>query len=228
MTEKELISKIQELKKIKPEKDWVVRTKTQILGPENFSFFPYFKLVFASLIFIFVIFGLFGFAQNSLPGDVLYPVKKITEKGREIFLPPQKKPVFQLKLANEKLRDLTKVSPKNLTPTINEFEANISEAAKNLTKLESTNSNPIVIKEVVKETEKLKANKEKIESSLGIKIDQSTQEIDQALGKIVKNLINDLEKRSLSLEKAKVLEKMKKLYQAKKYSEALELYLVNQ
>ena len=45
MNEKELISKIQELRQIKPNQNWVAFNKTQILGQEStgFSFFPYFK-----------------------------------------------------------------------------------------------------------------------------------------------------------------------------------------
>ncbi|TSC53743.1 MAG: hypothetical protein LiPW31_313 [Microgenomates group bacterium LiPW_31] len=38
MNEKELISKIQELRQIKPRKDWVVLTKTQILGEQREQF----------------------------------------------------------------------------------------------------------------------------------------------------------------------------------------------
>jgi len=105
--ETDLVKKIQGLKQIQPDKDWIVSTKTQILGEEpKVLFFPYFKPVFAGLIVFVMLFGSFGFAQNSLPGDLLYPLKKVTERGQAIFVSEEEKPGFQLKLTNERLEEL--------------------------------------------------------------------------------------------------------------------------
>lgn len=229
-TEKELIGKIRELRQIKPRKDWVVLTKSQILGEEpKILFFPYFKPAFAGLVAVLILFGLFGFAQNSLPGDLLYPIKKITEKSQAVFVSEEEKPAFQLKLANERLEDLTKAPVKNLAPTISEFQTNISEAAKNLTKIDATTSDPVVIKKIVEETKKLEKNKQKVES-LGMVIEgEGTEEFDNALAKVVENLIKDLENQTLTEEKEEILSQMKELFESRKYSEALELlYLINQ
>lgn len=239
MTEKELIGKIRELRQIRPRKDWAVLTKRQILGetPEIgwasvLEVFPrlvfQYKPAFATLIILGILVGAFGFAQNSLPGDSLYLLKKISERGQAVFVSQEEKPAFQLKLANERLEDLAKAPAKNLAPTISEFQANISEAARNLAKIDATTSDPVIIKKIVEETKKLEENKQKIEA-LGVVIgEEGTMELDNALGKVVENLIEDLETRTLTEEKEKVLEEMKELCQNGKYSEALEVYLINQ
>src|SRR3989344_4169651 len=182
MTESDIVKKIRELRKIQPRKDWVSLTKTQILGEEpRFSFFPYFKPAFAGLIAVLVILGVFGFAKNSLPGDSLYVVRKVIEKSRAVFVSEKDLPAFQLQLANDRLEELSRAPVKNLAPTINEFQQNLSSAAKNLAKMQATTSTPAVIKKIVEETKKLEENKQKIES-LGVVIDKkSSAELDTAL-----------------------------------------------
>jgi len=55
-----------------------------------------------------------------------------------------------------------------------------------------------------------------------------TEEWDNVLQTIVGNLIEDLEQRSLTEDKEEVLSQMKELFDGEKYSDALELYLINQ
>lgn len=241
MTETDLVKKIQELKKIRPRKDWVVLTKSQILGENvkvRLSHFTYrdsisiirnlfsLKPALAGFFVVFILFGVLGFAKNSLPGDPLYIIRKVAHFSQAILTPEAEKPAYQLKLANDRLEDLTKASVKNLAPTINEFQASISQATKELSRFDATTSSPTLIKKIVEETKKLKENKEKVEF-LGVVI-EGTEELDNALGKMVGDLIGDLEKRTLTEEKEALLLKMKELFEEGKYSEALELYLVNQ
>jgi hypothetical protein len=228
MTEAEIAKKLRGLKEIKPRKDWVVLTKKEILGEESFglTLFPYFKPAFAGLVAVCLLFGLFGFVKNALPGDLLYIVKRAAHYGQVLLIPEQEKPVYQLKLANDRLEDLTKAPVKNLAPTINEFQANIHEAAQNLARIDATTSDPVVMKKIVEETKKLDENKQKIES-LGMEVG-GTEELDTALAKIVGNLIEDLEGRTLTEEKENVLTEIKELIGGGKYTEALELYLINQ
>ena len=231
MMEKELIGKLRKLRQIKPRKDWVSLTKSQILGEEpGFTFFPYFKPAFAVLTVVFIFLGTFGYGlvKNSLPGDLLYVIRKVAHEGQAIFVSEKEKPAFQLKLANDRLEDLTKASAKNLAPTINEFQANISAAAKNLAKIDATTTDSVVIKKIVEETKKLERGKQKVES-LGVVIEgEETEEFAQALANMVGNLIEDLKTRTLTEEKEEILNQMKELFEEGKYSEALELYLINQ
>lgn len=227
MTENQLIAKIKELRQLKPRKDWVVLTKKNILGEEpRFAFFPYFKPALAGFFVVFVMFGMLGFAKNSLPGDPLYIIRKVAHFGQAILTPEAEKPAYQLKLANDRLQDLTKASGKNLAPTIDEFQANISQAAKELSRIDATTSSPTTIKKIVQEAQKIKENKQKAEA-LGVVID-GTEELDNVLEKIAGDLIEDLKERLLTEEKQETLVKMEELFREGKHSEVLELYLTEQ
>ncbi len=226
-TEKELISKIKKLNQIKPRKDWVFLNKREILGENkpNFGFFPFLKPALAGLTVTLVFLAVVGLAKTSLPGEPLYAVRKAAHWGRAILASQAEKPAVQLELANERLQDLTKAAPKNLAPTIDEFQANISQAAKELTKINMTTTTPATLQKIVQETKKLEENKQKVES-LGVVID-STQELDDALAKITANLISDLEDRTLDERETATLADMKALFDERKYSEVLELYLTS-
>ena len=228
LNEKQLIDQMRKLRQIKPADEWVSFTKTQILGeePTGFSFYPYLKPAFTGLIAVFVVLGgLYGLVKNSLPGDTLYALRKIAHEGQAVFIPEAERPAFQLKLANDRLEDLTKVSVKHLAPTLTEFQASISEAAKDLTKMDATTSDPLVTQKIVEETKKLKENEEKVRS-LGVVIEgEEIENFDKA---VVKYLIEDLEGMSLTEEKEEILKEMKELFGEGKYSQAWELYLLNQ
>ena len=227
MTEAELVKKIRELREIQPRKDWVSLTKREILGEEGkLTFFPYFKPAFAGLITILLLFGMFGLVKSSLPGDPLYLIRKVVHKSQAVFISEEEKPAFQLKLANDRLEDLAKASVKNLAPTINEFQANIFEAARDLAKMDATTSDPVAIKKIVEETKELEENKQKVES-LGVVLgEEGTVELYKA---ITEYLIEYLESRTLTEEKEEILSEMKELFEEEKYLETLELLpLINQ
>ncbi len=231
MTEKELIGKIQELRQIKPRKDWVLSNKAMILGPSTglrasestgLFFFPYFKPALVSLVSVFVLVGLFGFAQNSLPGNFLYSIKKITEKSQALFVSDKGKTEFSFNLADKRLEELTKIAEnnqvKNLPQAINEVQASISEAVKNLSNSSDT--------QMLEKLAELGKNKQNAEQILATQID--SEELDNAYKSLTENLIKDLETRTLTEEKQEILSQMKELFEAGNFQQALELYLVNQ
>jgi len=236
MTEKELIGKIRELRQIQPSKDWVSLTKSQILGKEDkynnlISVFQilFSKPAYAGLVVVFVLFGLFGFSQNSLPGDLLYPIKKITERSQAVFVSEEELPKYNLEIANKRLEELNEIAQTNqvkkLAPAISEFQANISEAAKSLAKVKSQD-----VEKIVAQTKKLEENKKKVEEVLATKI--LSQETEESLISFYKTqaemLINDLGNQTLTEEKEEILNQMKKLFEEEKYLETLELYFISQ
>lgn len=242
MTEKELIDKIKELKQIKPREDWVLLTKRRIFGPEKVSQGPISISPIISVIslkwrpayiltfIITVIVGLtFTFAQSTVPGDFLYPVKKLTETAQVKFSSEIQKPKIYLELANKRLEDLDRIAKQNLVgnlaPTIAEFQANVSEAAKDLVKLEATtSSDPRLMKEIVAQIKKLEKNKKKIEA-LGIEVGEIEQ-LDLPLAQLVEREIEDLEKRNLTEDQHKLLEEAKEDFQAGDFAQALEKILL--
>ena len=149
MNEKELIKKIKGLQEIKPRKEWVVLTKGQILGQKPagrlgfqnssyFRVFPRYRLVLAPVLAIFFLIGIFGLSQNSLPGDLLYSVKKVTEKGQAAFVSDADKSEYQLGQTNKRLEDLNKIAEQNqvkkIAPAIDEFQKTLSQATQDLKK----------------------------------------------------------------------------------------------
>jgi len=240
MTEKDFIAKIKQLRQIKPRKDWVLLTKSSILNqgfrravPTTSGIGQIFrwlvfqpKMAYASLIILTLFLSAFSFAQNSLPGEILYPIKKITEKGQAIFVSEAEKSKFNLELIDKRLEELTKVAETNqvkkLAPAINEYQASISEVAKNLTKEEIKN-NPNEIKKIVKEVKSIEKKTAEIES-LGIQIDENI-ELDSALVQLIKLQVDDLEKRTLTPGQAESIGEIKADIEAGQYAEALEKLL---
>jgi len=231
LTDKELIGKIKELRHIEPKKEWVSFNKKSLLGEEpGIMFFPYFKPAFAFLAVAFVLCGTLGyvFVKSSLPGDVLYVLRKAVHEGQAIFVSDEEKSAFQLSLANDRLQDLATAPIRNVGPTIDEFQANMLEAARILSKMDISTSSPETIQKIVAETKKLEENRQKVES-LGVFIgEDNIAEFENIFKAIAANLISDLESRTLDEEKANLLARMKALFDEAKYSDALELYLINQ
>ena len=229
--ETELIQKIKELKGIETKKEWVFLTKKEILGdefsvPRIFRVFENilsYKYALSSLIVIFLAGGVFVSAQQALPGDLLYPIKKATEKARLVFAPEEQQPNIQLEYANERLESLVKAAKEKkvekLAPLIEEYQANISEAAKSLGEVKKTE-----VKKIVEKTKQIEENKKKAES-LGVVIEEP-KELNNALAKLVETQIKDLEQNSLSPEQEKIFEEVRKDYKEGKYSQALEKILI--
>jgi hypothetical protein len=238
MTEKELIAKIKELREIRPDQKWVFLTKNRILGQEAtgsempaavdflpearrelFSFrFMLLRPAYIGLLVLFVFFGLFGFAQNSVPGDYLYPVKKIVERAKMFFVSGEQRAQISLELVDKRLEELNHIvganQTKKLAPAIHELQESLAEA--------TAGSNVKKVVEIRKKTDKIK--------SRGIVIeDENLKRLElESFVVVLKDLISDLENRTLTPKQELLLEKMKELYEKGEYSQALELWLRNQ
>ena len=244
MNEKNLIKKIQTLKQIEPEKDWVVLTKRQIVGFEDvqikhsftdqiFEVFQVFansgfnyKLALATLAVIGVLgSAAIGFSQAALPGDLLYPVRKLVDKTGYLFVSKNDQPKLGLEIANKRLEELTIIAQnnqgRNLAPAINEFKQSMVEAAD---KLKIVDGSPKITREIVKETGKLMENKEKVEA-LGVVVGE-TKELNQALSQLVEREIKDLESHSLTEEQTGILAQAKQDFEDGSYEKALEGILI--
>ena len=122
MQEKDLIKKLQDLKQIKPDTDWAFWLKSNILQtePNNlynkprvklavFSFISkYQKVAIPSLLAFFLV-SSFTFAQTTLPGNVLYPIKTLTQNTKIYLASENTKPVVRLEVAKTRMEDLGKV-----------------------------------------------------------------------------------------------------------------------
>lgn len=242
MTEKELISKLSRLKNIKPKQDWVILTKSRIFETapirvsEELNLFEQIKQVFffvfsykkpvlaTSFVALIFVLGSAVFVGRTLPGDNLYAVKRMADKIQSYFVSPSNQSMANLEAASQRLDDLLKIAQEkkvnNIKPTIDEFKASISSAAKNLT-AGTVKSNPREeVKKIIAEVKKIEANKQKVES-LGIKIgDDNT--LENALKDLVAGEIAELEKTGLTGLQMSLLDIAKKNFENKDYTSALE------
>ncbi len=250
MNEKQLIEAIKKLNEIKPRKEWVVFTKSQIfegsaktavkrkkiakksffaekmLGVlDIFSILTHQKkLAYALATLALMVFGVFGFAQYTVPGDFLFSVKKVTEQSQTV-LTGGNNLKNNLDSYNRRVQDLVRVvkenKQSNIPSAINEVKISMAGAVKSLT--EAVTQNRKNIKEIAVEVKKLEDNKRQLQT-LGIDISatEDTKELDIVLAPLVKSEINNLEEATLTEEQQIKLEAVKELYDSGKFTEALE------
>lgn len=240
MQEKQLINKLKELQQIKPRKEWVVLVKNQILAEpkpafaESFgvankqtfgllSFLPALiyqrKLAYAFATLLFVIVGMFGFAQYTVPGDALFSIKKLTEQSQPA-----------LEIVIRRSDDLVQVVKNNqmanIAPAIREFQASISQATKNL--VADIDKNDLKsIKDIALQVKQIQDNKKQLQT-LGVDLGatQESKDLNDALAPLVQREIDDLEKITLTEEQLSTLQEIKDLYAEGKYFDALEEILM--
>ena len=248
MQEKQLINKLRELQQIKPRKDWVILAKNQILGAdlvrntntvkavqkrdwlEILGFLPALiyqrKLAYAFATFLFVVAGMFGFAQYTMPGDMLFSVRKMTEQSQTAFVPQENQLKGNFETANRRLDDLTRVVKdkkiENIAPAIREFQVSISQVTKDLINGINQKDSQSV-KDIALQIKKIEDNKKELQTyGVDLGATQESKDLNNALAPLVQREINDLEKTTLTEEQQKIMQIVKDLYADGKYSDALE------
>lgn len=237
MNEKQLIEAIRELKEIKPRQEWVSLVKSQILPKKTWSigniltYLPQLNYqrklayAFAFATLVLIVAGVFGFAQYTVPGDLLFSVKKIAESQDPFQIAYNR--------SEELVQILKENKTQNIASAVSEFKASISGAAKNLvlslTQDPRGTPNKKSLKDIAAEVKKIQDNQKQAET-LGIDISQTDEakEYDNALASLVKDQIGDFEKATLTESQQTALEQAKDLYSQQKYSDALEeILLIN-
>jgi len=121
--DKKLINQIRELKQIKPDSAWSASVRAQIVGHEEVgqkqsiltifgnALFQY-RIAFASLVIFMMAGGTIALAQNALPGEPLYAVKRATEKGMALVAGKDKIAAANLELAAKRLKEIDLISQK--------------------------------------------------------------------------------------------------------------------
>ncbi|MBI2053723.1 MAG: hypothetical protein HYT36_00090 [Candidatus Staskawiczbacteria bacterium] len=251
INEEQLISAIKQLKEIKPRKEWVLLAKSEIFegavknrfksARRPFSkgkmagildvisvFAGQKKLAYAAATLALMLVGIFGFAQYTVPGDFLFPVKKATEQSQTVLTRGNnlKNSVDNY---NRRVQDLVKVVKEkregNIPSAISEVKQSMAEAVKSLTAAVSQKSKDI--KEIAIEVKKLEDNKKQLET-LGIDISsgEEAEEFGNILSALVESEIKNLEEAILAEEQEAELEAIIELYNSKKFAEALEKILL--
>ena len=236
MTEKELISRLQTLKQIKPRKDWVILAKNQILGlsaKAESNFFkakatinnkPNYREVLLNIFrmsfqrkfaytlgaFLFIVLGVFGFINYSLPGDQNLKVAKESPAA----LVAIKNNVEDFKTKSKNLSEIAKFNPKDIPLAIKE----VKDAAKEIT--DAVQKDPKLAKEIALEVNNNKTYLNVVEA------DDLKETSDILYKTIVEQMIKDLENTILTESQQETLKTIKDLYNEKRYSNALESALL--
>lgn len=232
MEEKELIQNLKKLRQIKPEKEWVLLTKEKILGREITPVFTVFKPAFAALTVFGILFSLFVFAQNSLPGDLLYPLKKAVEKTQTLFVSQEEKPKLTLELADKRLKELNQIVQnnkiENLAPALNEFEKTKTEVKKEVVTIVKNKPKEEAVKLAKELGGKLIEIKKKEKNVYATLNTEPSEETNQTAEKtILEILIKDAENSTLTEEQKEDFEKVKEFYKTQEYQKGLEFYLTS-
>lgn len=253
MTDEQLIEKMEQLECIKPNADWAVLTEQRILAglPEGmasepakqplswFGFRFIAKPAFSLAVSIFAFVSItgsasFALAQKSLPGEFLFPLKKVSQNIKMAFIPEQEKAVAQLELAKARFEDLSKVTlqEKNqgqkLAASISEAQKTLAAASKSL-KNASAKDKQKIASQVVGRLESLKNQQEEIEQTIKTDIFNDVQKSELAESAAVyyklylDNEIAQLENSSLTEAQAVLLLEAKDLLADGEVEEALNI-----
>lgn len=237
LTQKQVITAVRSLKEIKPNQEWVSLLKSQILAEmlvertipvitaKRISIMDVItsamfqrKMAYAFASFVFVITGIFGFAQYTMPGDLFFPLRKVAEQS-QAALTGQTNLKQNMTALNNRISDLAEAAKQgrqdSIPSTIGEIKADVTALAKTL-KDNPTDSQ--VIKDIAVSLKTLASV-----SGTDLNEIQGVKDLYQI---VAENQIVDLEKQTLTDKQKEALVKAKDLYSQEKYSEALETILL--
>lgn len=231
ITQKQLISSLKQMKEIKPRKEWAILLKSQILAEKKVevntvtykatfssiinTIFSSKKMSYSFAVILLFIFGIFGFSVNTMPGDLLFPVKKITEQSVST-LSGQTKINQDIQALDNRINELAQVAKNDRIGNIPSAIVEITEAAKNL------KNNPAKDPETLK---KIAVSLKTLANVPGTDLSE-TADVKDLYQTIVESQIKDLQETTLTEEQEIILEEVQKLSEDGMYSAALEKILM--
>jgi hypothetical protein len=166
-----VVRKLKRMRRIEPDSSWLSSQKDFILSeisqsqkeqkerkPSlvlplfNFNILKILKPNFAVALVVIILVsslatvGAISFAQNSLPGDFLYPVKTAFEKTQFTFTPSQEgKTKLSIKLATQRMDEFTQLVDKpekkeDVEKTVKKFTEQLVSVQENIDKLKEKNA----------------------------------------------------------------------------------------
>lgn len=248
MDEKQLIENLKLLKNIKPRHDWVILAKTQILKNDIkevqevkiparkigildilASLTIQRKLAYSLATIALVMFGVLGFAQSTLPGDALFPFKKIAEQS-QAALAGANTLQNNFDAYDRRVQDLVRAVAEdrtsNIPSAINEVKESMAAAVKGVTEIVKQEDGKS-LEALVADVKKIKDNQEQLRV-LGVDVGETDEvnELNSVLAPLVRSEIESLEKATLTDEQKEILNEINDLYEQGKYSDALEKILL--
>lgn len=214
MDEKEIIGKIKLLRKIQPDKNWLVFCRQELVKEtsekKELSFFtwllqnkfwlPLFRPAVVALSII-IILGFGGLvtvkaALNSLPGDWLYPIKISLEKAQiKLVSDETEKAELEARMTGRRAQELTEIVNQPSTTNSSAKEEKIGQAVQQI-KLQLSTTQDQLPK--LKEKAKTKADSEKLKA-VAKTVKENTAKLEEAISQAKGNLSENLsENKTLS------------------------------
>ena len=186
MDNKDLIKKIKGLKEIKPSKEWLNSTRHNLMTEIDFNedmFFSFNWLKQPQAVALTICLALIFFggpwmtlkaSQSSLPGDLLYSVKKISEDVQTTIASDGGKVNLQAEFAGRRLEELNKITydsysseekVKKSEQIMNDFKDNLAQISQNVNKV-SKEEAVAVAQKTMKIEESLKRTENEISSEI--------------------------------------------------------------
>lgn len=184
------------------------------------------KLSYSFVMLLVAVIGVVGLAQNSVPGDTLFAVRKATDKIQtNLMLDESSK--YSFDIANKRLEDLNYVvkenKQSNVSFAVKEFKASIVGATQKI--IESYNKDQKPIKEIAKDIKKIKENSVLLTRVGSEELEELKDISDIMYMTIVQEEIKSLEKTTLTEEQELLFKEIKLLVENESYSEAFEKIL---
>ncbi|MBU1255515.1 hypothetical protein KKH35_01440 [Patescibacteria group bacterium] len=209
MTEKDLYEKIKKLKGIKPSQEWTNLTRHNLTTRIDFdtrfdvrpSFLSWLKepqaLALAMSLLLIFIGGpwlTIKASQPSLPGDLLYSVKRASEGIQTTVASEENKTNLQVEFAHRRLEELNKISKDSSSDektektkqVVNDFEHNlagISQYVGNASKEQAI--------EVAKNTKKIKEDLDNMPAEVKDELAEAEKTIEEISGQVLTVLDRD-------------------------------------
>lgn len=222
MNDIEIINKIQKLKNIEPDSNWVYFVRENLLNGiheneeipvskklnifEVFSF-PALKpvaLTLVSLVFVSAFSGAFVMAKKAAPGESFYSVKLTYQKLKTNFISEEQKPQTHIDYAYGRIEDMERVKEEKM-------DAGVSEATKQITSDFSNATNSLkeikdpskklaagisLVKQVSKFENTLTKEKENLSQTSQDKISEVEKLVQETKAEVLANLMSDSENNS--------------------------------
>ena len=245
-SEKDLINQIRKLNQIKPDTNWVALAKVRVMGQEAIGqkrsivsvlgdMLLQYRIALAGLLVFLMAGGAVAAAQNALPGEPLYGLKRAAEKGMALVTGRDKVASANLELAAKRLEEINTISKKNLVRNLPaafaEYESAKAEAKSKVAaaiQQDPKNAGRIV-KDAATAMKDMNDMEKQVYGVLGLEqnasttVDGAEAASDQA---IVASLIDYLkDDAGLTEDQTKELGQVKALYDAGNYGQALDKYL---
>jgi len=233
ITQKQLIESFKQMKEIKPRQEWASLLRAKILvkkpsfakasegqaNPATFastfsSVFFQRKMAYSFAALLFLVIGAVSFSKYAVPGDLLFPIKKIAEQSQANLTgqTPLNQDVTAL---NNRVNELAQVAKEDKTNNIPSAISEVTQAVKNLKNSSIKNSQTI----------------KNIASSLKTLADvpgtdlSANSDVKDLYQTVVQNQIADLQKTTLTDDQKNILTQAENLAKEGNYEQALEALL---